>query len=55
MSGNNVEHATYMTDSDTNSLDVVDSDTSLHLQDETEYDILSVGGFYKVLNVLLLI
>lgn len=55
VSGNNVEHATYMTDSDTNSLDMVDSDTSLHLQDETEHDILSAGGFYKVLNVLLLL
>jgi len=48
ISGSNVEHPTYMTDADTNSLDIVDSDTRLHLQDEIQHDILSVGSFYKV-------
>lgn len=37
-----------MTDADTNSLDMIDSDTSLHLEDAIQHDISSAGGFYKV-------
>lgn len=48
ISGNNIERATYMTDADTNSLDMIDSDTSLHLEDTIQHDISSAGGFYKV-------
>lgn len=48
MPENTVEHVTYMTDSDSNSLDIVDSDTHLHLEDATQHDILSAGGLYKV-------
>lgn len=48
ISGNNVDHASYMIDADTNSLDMIDSDTSLDLGDRTQYDIPSAGSFYKV-------
>lgn len=48
ISGNNVEHTTYMTDADTNSLDNIYSDTSLHFDDAMQHDIPSAGGFYKV-------
>lgn len=45
--GNNVEHATYMTDADTNSLDVVDSGTSLYFEDSMQHD---AGNPFKVHN-----
>ncbi|KAE9538509.1 hypothetical protein AGLY_005608 [Aphis glycines] len=45
--GNNVEHATYLTDADTNSLDIVDSDSRLNFEDAMQHDVPSVGGFYK--------
>lgn len=51
ISGNNVEHATYMIDADTNSLDMVDSDTSLYFEDAMQHDAPSAGGFYKVFNL----
>lgn len=44
--GNNVERATYMTDADTNSLDLVDSDTSLYFEDSIQHD---AGSPFKVL------
>jgi len=37
-----------MTDADTNSLDMVDSNTRLHFEDTMEHDVPSVGGVYKV-------
>jgi len=49
--GNNVEHVTYMTDADTNSLDMVDSNTRLHFEDTMQHDVPSVGGFYKVFHL----
>lgn len=51
MSGNNVEHATYVTDADSNSLDIVDSDTALNFEDAIQHDISSVGGLYKVFGL----
>jgi len=45
--GNNVEHATYMTDADTNLLDTVDSDTSLNFEETIQHD---ARGSYKVLS-----
>lgn len=53
ISGNNVEHSTYMTDADNNSLDIVDSDMNLHVENTVKHD-TPAGGFYKVLNILLL-
>ncbi|XP_050423737.1 protein crumbs isoform X2 [Adelges cooleyi] len=47
MSGTNVDHATYITDAETNSLDMIDSDLGLHLEDAIQHDITSAGGFYK--------
>ncbi|VVC29041.1 Hypothetical protein CINCED_3A018849 [Cinara cedri] len=46
-SGNNVEHATYMTDADSNSLDMVDSETALNFEDTIQHDVASVGALYK--------
>lgn len=40
-----------MTDADTNSLDMVDSNTRLHFEDTMQHDVPSVGGFYKVFNL----
>jgi len=40
-----------MTDADTNSLDMVDSNTRLHFEDTIQHDVPSVGGFYKVFNL----
>lgn len=37
-----------MTDADTNSLDMVDSDENIHFEDVIQHDIPSAGGFYKV-------
>jgi len=37
-----------MTDSDTNSLDMVDSNTRLHFEDTMQHDAPSIGGLYKV-------
>lgn len=51
ISKNNVEHATYVTDADTNSLDMVDSDTSFHLKDAMQHDV-PAGGSFKVLTLL---
>lgn len=51
VSGNNVEHATYMTDADSNSLDMVDSDTVLNFEDSIQHDISSAGGLYKVFDL----
>lgn len=48
--GNNVDRAKYMIDADTNSLDMIDSDTSLDLEDGTQYDIPFAGSFYKVFS-----
>jgi len=42
-----------MTDGETNSLDMVDSDTSLHFEDAMQHDILSAGGFYKVFTFII--
>lgn len=44
--GNNIGHATYMTDADTNLLDTVDSDTSLNFEEAVQHD---AEGSYKVL------
>lgn len=37
-----------MTDTDTNSLDMIDSDLSLQFEDSIQHDVSSTGGFYKV-------
>lgn len=48
LSVNNIDHVTYMTDADTNSLDMVDSDENIHYEEVIQQDIPSAGGFYKV-------
>lgn len=40
-----------MTDADTNSLDMVDSNTRLNFEDTMQHDVPSVGGFYKVFHL----
>lgn len=50
ISKNNVERATYMTDADTNSLDMVDSDTSFDLKDAIQHDV--PAGSFKVIILI---
>jgi len=40
-----------MTDADTNSLDMIDSNTRLHFEDAMQHDVPSIGGFYKVFYI----
>jgi len=40
-----------LTDADTNSLDMVDSDSRLNFEDAMQHDVSSAGGFYKVFNL----
>ncbi|XP_050532124.1 protein crumbs isoform X2 [Daktulosphaira vitifoliae] len=47
MSEINVDQATYMTDTNTNSLDIFESELGLHFEDAMQHDITTAGGFYK--------
>lgn len=40
-----------MTEADTNSLEMVESDSNLHFEDAVQHDALFAGGFYKVCSL----